>query len=323
MEAKAATCIGCAEALAHQVRVDATRRTKLRDFLEQVVVAGEEKRQPRCELVDREPRRDGALHVLDRVCERERQLLHGGCARLADVVAADGNGIPVWHLRRAEAERLGHQRKRGYRRIDVRAAGDVFLENVVLDRAAERRAADAPLLGDDDVHRQQRAARGVDGHRRRDLVERNAVEERVHVFHGVDRDANTTHFAKCSRRIGIDTHLGGQIECDGEARLPGLEQHLVARVGLGGSAETGILPHGPQATAIHAGLHAAGVRKLSRLAEVRAPLVFGTIHRLDLEPGRRRLHIGRTSLRWHSTHAMTSTGMSISIAVITSPLLPR
>ena len=106
------------------------------------------------------------VHVLDRVRERERELLHRRRARLADVVAADRDRIPLRHLRGAEAEDLGDQREARPGRIDVRAARDVLLEDVVLDRAAERRARDAALLGDDDVHREQRRRRRVDRHRR-------------------------------------------------------------------------------------------------------------------------------------------------------------
>jgi hypothetical protein len=52
-----------------------------------VVVRVEEEGEPRAEFVRREARRHRRLRVGDPVRERERELLHGRRARLADVVA--------------------------------------------------------------------------------------------------------------------------------------------------------------------------------------------------------------------------------------------
>ena len=58
-----------AEALAHEARIQAPRRAELGDLLEQVVVRGEEERQPRRERVDAQSGVDRARDVLDRVRE--------------------------------------------------------------------------------------------------------------------------------------------------------------------------------------------------------------------------------------------------------------
>ena len=60
VEAQPAARVARAEALAHEARVHAARGAELRDFLEQVVVRGEEERQARREVVDREPGVDRA-----------------------------------------------------------------------------------------------------------------------------------------------------------------------------------------------------------------------------------------------------------------------
>ena len=83
------------------------------------------------------PRVERLLHILDRVRKRKRELLNGRRAGFADVVAGDRDRIPVRHLGGAEAEDLGDQRETRLRRIDVRAARDVLLEDVVLNRAAQ------------------------------------------------------------------------------------------------------------------------------------------------------------------------------------------
>ena len=75
-----------AEALGHDPRPHSPRRPVLRDLFEQVVVRVPEEAEPRCEVVDREPRRYRGLHVGDAVGKRERDLLDGGRSGFADVV---------------------------------------------------------------------------------------------------------------------------------------------------------------------------------------------------------------------------------------------
>ena len=193
------------------------------------------------------------LDVGDAVGQRERDLLDGVAAGLADVVAADADGVPARHLRPAEGEDVGDEAHRRRRRIDVRAARDVLLEDVVLDRAGERAARDAALVGDRDVERQQRRRRGVDGHRRRDLAERQAVEQHTHVVDRRDRDAGAPDLAARQRVVGVAAHLRRQIEGDRQPGLPRRQQELVATVGLLRGAEAGVLAHGPEAPAVHGG----------------------------------------------------------------------
>src|SRR5215467_11148754 len=62
------------------------------------------------------------------------------------------------------------------------------------------------------------------------------------------------------------------------------QEIFVAFVGFLGIAHAGILAHGPQAAAIHGGLHAAGERELAGIARVRAVIpafkVGGSVERL-------------------------------------------
>jgi hypothetical protein len=93
-----------AEAVAHDARPQAARGAELGDLLEEVVVRVEEEAQLRRELVDVEPRGERGFDVGDAVGQREGDLLRGGAAGLADVVAADRDGVPLRHV-------LAHQAK--------------------------------------------------------------------------------------------------------------------------------------------------------------------------------------------------------------------
>ena len=83
------------EPLGHHVRPEPPRRPELRHLLEEVVVRVEEEGEPLAELVGREPGGDRRLAVGDPVRDRERELLHRGRARLADVVPGDRDRVPA------------------------------------------------------------------------------------------------------------------------------------------------------------------------------------------------------------------------------------
>ena len=240
----------------------------LGDLLEEVAVRVEEERHARHERVDVEPGVDAPLHVLDAVAQRERQLLERRRARLADVVAAHRDRVPPRHFVGAEREDVGDEPHRRARREDVLLLRDELLEDVVLNRARQRRPVGALLLGHDQVHREDHRRRRVDRHRRRDVAERDAVEQRLHVGERRDVDAALPHFAERQLVIGIAAHQRRQIERHAQAGAAGREQRLVARVGVLRRPEPGKLPHRPQLAAVAGGVNAARVGKRARLADV-------------------------------------------------------
>ncbi len=135
-----------AERVAELARPDPARRPVLGDLLEEVDVGVEEEREARGEVVDVEAALDRPLDVGEPVLEGERELLLGRRSGLADVVAADRDRMPARHLPRAPLDHVGDE---PHRRLDREAPlllGDVLLEDVGLDRAAEllRRARPSP-----------------------------------------------------------------------------------------------------------------------------------------------------------------------------------
>ena len=98
--------------------------------------------------------------------EREGQLLHRRRARLLQMIGAHVGRVPLRHRRAGEDDRVLDEPQRRLGREHVGAAREIFLDDVVLDRAGELLARRALLVGDADVERQQPRRRGVDGHRR-------------------------------------------------------------------------------------------------------------------------------------------------------------
>ena len=131
----------------------------------------EEEAQLRREVVERQSRCERRFDVGNAVREGEGDLLDGGRSCFTNVVPRYRDGIPVRDFLLAVRERIDDEAHRWTRWIDVGTAGDVFLQDVVLNGPADLYAANALFLGDQLVQEQQRRRGGVDGHRRRDLVE--------------------------------------------------------------------------------------------------------------------------------------------------------
>ena len=250
------------------------------------------------------PRSIACLHVGEAVLERERQLLLGGRAGLADVVAGDRDRVPARHPLGAPLDHVGDQ---AHRRLDREAPlllGDVLLEDVGLDRAAERLRRDALLLRRADVEGQQDRRRGVDRHRRRHPVERNPGEQVDHVVEGVDRHPLDPHLAQAAGVVGVEPHQGRHVERGREPGLAVVEQVAKALVGLLRGAEPGELAHRPQPPAVHRRIDAARVGRLSGEAQVPLRVPLGEVvlgvqgpHRVPGDGLERRLALGAASSR--------------------------
>ena len=213
----------------------------------------------------------------------EGELLDGCRARLADVVARDGDRVEERQPLRAVREEVGRDPHRGPRRKDVVPAGDVLLEDVVLDGAAELVARHALLLGRQLVEQEQQRGGRVDRHRRRDAVERDAVEDDAHVGDRVDRYARAADLAPRHRVVGVVAELRRQVERDREPGLPELEQIAEALVRLFRRAEAGVLADRPRPAAVHRRSRGRACRGTRRAARCR-----GQVRRPACRPARSR-----------------------------------
>ena len=138
---------------------------------------------------------------------------------------------------------------------------------------------DALLLADDLVHGQQDRGGGVDRERGRDAVERDPVEDALHVGERVDRDADLADLARRERVVGVEAHLRRQVERDREAGLALVEQVAEALVGVLRASPAGVEPHRPEPAAVHARVDAAGERDTRRAGRCGRVLIDGTVER--------------------------------------------
>ena len=111
------------ETVAHDFGPEAAGGAELGDFFEQVVVRVEEEGKLRSEFVDAEAGVERGLDVGDAVGEREGDFLDGGRAGFANVVAGDGDGVPLGEIVAAPGEDVGDDAHGGARRDRCKCRG--------------------------------------------------------------------------------------------------------------------------------------------------------------------------------------------------------
>ncbi len=256
--------------VAHLRRPDPARGAVLRDLLEEVEMRVEEEGQSRRERVDVEAALEARLDEREPVGQGERKLLRGVRAGLADVVSGDRDRVHERHVLGAPLDHVDDEPHRRVRREDPLLLRDVLLEDVRLDGSTERCERHSLLLADARVEREQHRGRAVDRHRRRDLAERDAGEERLHVGERVDRDALAADLAERARMVGVVAHQRRHVERGRQAGLAVLEQVAEPLVRLLRRAEPGELAHRPEPAAVHRRVDAARERELCPASRGRA-----------------------------------------------------
>jgi len=108
-------------------------------------------------------------------------------------------------------------------RVDVGVPDHERLQDVVLDRALKLVLRHALFLGRDNEPGQYRQDRAVHRHRHAHPVERDAVEQDLHVLDRVDRDAGLADIADDARVVAIVAAVGRQIEGDRQTHLSRLQ----------------------------------------------------------------------------------------------------
>ena len=202
---------------------------------------------------------DAGAHVFHAVGQREGQFDGLVGPRLLHVIAGNRNRVELRHVLRGVAENIGNDLHRRLGRIDIGIPHHELFENVVLDRACQLFLGNALLLGGDDVAGEDRQHGAVHRHRNRHLVERDAVEENLHVLDRVDRHAGLADVARHAGIIGVVTAVRRQVEGHRNALTAGGQRLAVEGIGSLGGGEAGVLADGPRLDRVHRRLRAAQV----------------------------------------------------------------
>ena len=153
--------------------------------------------------------------------------------------------------------------------------GDVLLEDVVLQRSLQLGPVDALILGRHQQESEQHLSRPVDGHRDRDLVERDPVHELAHVVGRINRHPAVAHLPERPIGVAIEAHQGRHVERHRHSVLALGQEVSETSIRVVDRGEAGELPNRPQSPAIAGRVDAAGIRIGARVADIGRRLTVG------------------------------------------------
>ena len=225
----------------------------------------------------------GGLHVFLAVGQGEGHFQRLVGAGFLHVVAADADRVELRHVLGRVLDDVADDLHRRLGRVDVGVADHELLEDVVLDGPGQLVLAHALLLGRHDVAGQDGQHRAIHGHGDAHLVQRDAVEQDLHVLHAVDGHAGLAHVAGHARVVGVVAAVRGQVERHAHALPAGGQRLAVEGVGFLRGGKARVLPDGPRAHRVHGGLRAAqeGLEARQRVGVRQARHVFSRVQGLD------------------------------------------
>ena len=259
---------------------------QLGDLHEEIHADGEEKRQPPGEFVDVQPAGNTVFHIFLPIGDGKGQFLHLRRPGLLHVIAGNRDRVELRHLARRITEDVADDPHRRLRRIDIGIADHELLQNVVLNGAVQLRAGHPLLLARDNKERQNRDHRAVHRHGNGHFIQRNPVEQDLHILDAVDRHARLADIADDARVIAVIPPVRRQIEGHRQPFLPRRQIAAIERVRRLGGGKPRILADRPRPPRIHAGPHPAREGGKTGQAGVRRHIRRG-VQRLDGNPLRR------------------------------------
>ena len=244
-----------AKAVARNLLPQFRKGPHLGDFRDQLDAGVEEKTDapddPReISVRDLAPILDGVQHG-NRRRHGKSQFLHRFRPGFLQVVGADIDRVPFRHFADREGDHVGGQFEARTRREDMGAAGQVFLDDIVLGGAAESAPRHPGFFSRRDIKRQQPGCRGIDGHRGIHLVQGNIPKQGLHVTQMADWHADLADFAQGQGMVRIVAGLGRQVESHRKAGLSAPQIGAEEGVRFGRRSMPGIGPEKPRTVTLH------------------------------------------------------------------------
>ena len=167
------------------------------------------------------------------------------------MISADADRVELLHVFRSELKNICYDLHTWSRRINIGIAHHKFFQNVILNGACKFFHRHALFFGGNDVKCKNRKNGTVHRHGNRHLIQRNLVEENLHIEDGVDGNTGFSYVTFHAFVIAVVTAVCGKIEGNRKPHLTCSQVAAVKSIGFLSSRETGILADSPRFHYIH------------------------------------------------------------------------
>ena len=180
------------------------------------------------------------------------------------MVTRNRNRVELRHVHRSVSHNILNHTQRLMRRIDEGVTHHELLQNIVLNSTTEKLLLHTLFLSSNNVETHYRKHSSVHGHGDRHLVQRNTVEQDLHILNGIDSDSSHTDISSHTRMIRIISTVSSKIEGNRQTLLTGSKILTVEGIGSLSSRETSILTNGPGLLRVHGSIRTTSEREDGR-----------------------------------------------------------
>ncbi len=146
---------------------------------------------------------------------------------------------------------ISHYFHREFRWIDIGITHHKFFQDIILDGTCHFFQFGTLLQTSIDVECQNRQYSTVHGHGHRHLIQRNAIEEHLHILYRTDGYTCFSHIAHYPFMVGIIAAVCCQVECNRQALLSGSQVTAIKSIGFLSGRKACVLPDSPRTHGIH------------------------------------------------------------------------
>ena len=207
--------------LLHNLCPQHTCGTHFGNFHKVVRSDGPEERETRCESIDVNTRSRSGTQIFQTVCQGVSQLDVCRSTRFLHVVAGDGDRVELRHFLGSIFKDVRDNLHRECRRVDIGITHHEFLQDIVLDSTSHFFQLGTLLQTCVDVECHNRKYGTVHSHRDGHLVQRNSIEQHLHILQGTDRYTCLTNVTHYTFVVGVVATVSGQVESYGQTFLSG------------------------------------------------------------------------------------------------------
>ena len=179
------------------------------------------------------------------------------------MISRNGYRVELRHVLRSKLKNIGDDTHREFRRINIGITHHKFFQNIVLNRSGhllEFRALFQPGI---DIKSKDRQHGSVHRHGYRHFVQRDTVEQNLHIFERTNRYTGLTYIAYHTFVIGIISSVCREVECHSQSLLSRSQVSTIESIGLLCGRETCILTDCPRTNGIHTAVRATKKRRKS------------------------------------------------------------
>ena len=168
--------------LFHNLRPKHTCSTHLGNFHEVVCTDSPEERQARSKSININTRSCSGTEVFQTVGQRISQLDVRRSSRFLHVVTGDRDRVELRHLLRSIFEYIGNNLHGECRRVNIGITHHELFQNIILDSTGHFFQLSTLFQAGINIKRKNRKHSTIHCHGHGHLVQRNTIEENLHVF---------------------------------------------------------------------------------------------------------------------------------------------